>query len=107
MQWDFSFFWGWRRHSSYRGRFQNSRPGQRHCRELDPLLNEFFERSHVTACRPDLQLRVAGRAQLQQERFIASILHLEVRDDLRMAAVEALGDTENGGKGPDGSPQRW
>ena len=71
---------------------------QRRRSELDPLLNEFFERSHVAACRPDLQLRVAGRAELQQERFIALILHLQVRDDLRVAAVEALGDTENRGK---------
>ena len=77
-----------------RRRVQNS-PASTASQRAGPASERVFERSHVAACRPDLQLRVAGRAELQQERFIALILHLQVRDDLRVAAVEALGDTEN------------
>jgi hypothetical protein len=39
-----------------------------------------------------------------QQRVFASVVQFEPRDDLGVAAVEALGQTENGGKGADGAP---
>lgn len=43
---------------------------------------------------PDFQLRIARRAELQQEVF-APVAQLEPRDHLRVAAVEALGHAED------------
>jgi len=51
----------------------------------------------VPGRRPDLELGVASRSDLQQI-VVAAVVQLETRDDLRVAAVEALGQPQNRGK---------
>src|SRR3954469_17504989 len=69
----------------------------RHCAHFDAqrLADETFEFRGVTRRCPELQLRVAIRAQLQQS-VVAAIVQLEARDRLRVAAVEALGKPQHG-----------
>ena len=67
------------------------------------LAEQARQRSGVTGGGPQLELRVAARAHLEQ-RVFASIVQFESRDDLGVAAVEALRQAEHGGKGADGSP---
>ena len=55
--------------------------------------------------RPELELRVARRPHLQQ-RVVAAIVQLDAGDGLRVAAIEALGQPENGGERADGLPAR-
>ena len=51
---------------------------------------------------PQLQLRVARRAQLQQV-VVAAVVKLEARDRLRVAAIEAFREAQNGGERADGA----
>ena len=67
------------------------------------LAEQACERCGVPGGGPQLELRVAARTHLEQ-RVVASIVELESGDDLGVAAVEALGQAENRGKGPDSSP---
>jgi hypothetical protein len=62
--------------------------------EPDRFAKKIFERPQVAVRRPHLELRVARRAQLQQ-KIVAAIAQLEPRDHLRVAAVEALRETQN------------
>jgi hypothetical protein len=57
--------------------------------------DETFEFRGVTRRCPELQLRVAIRAQLQQS-VVATIVQFETRDRLRVAAVEALRKPQHG-----------
>jgi hypothetical protein len=52
---------------------------------------------------PDLQLRVARRAQVQEE-VVASIAQIERGDHLSVTAFEAFGDAQDGGEQPHGAP---
>ena len=50
--------------------------------------------------RPQLELGVAARADLQQ-RVLAAVVQLDARQALGVAAVEAFGEPQNGGQPPD------
>src|SRR3954471_12186372 len=67
--------------------------------DFDPerLSCESFEWRGVTRRGPELQLRVARRAQLQQI-VVAAVVELEAGDRLRVAAVEALREPEDRGE---------
>ena len=58
----------------------------------------------VTRRRPELQLRVARRAQLQQV-VVAAIVELEAGDGLRVAAIEALREAQNRRQRADRAPR--
>jgi hypothetical protein len=64
-----------------------------------------FERRGMPLRRPELQLRIARRSQLQQP-VVAAVVQLEPGHRLRVAAVEALGEPENRRKRPYGPPAR-
>src|SRR4051812_23989486 len=68
------------------------------------LSGESLERRGVPRGRPELQLRIARRTQLQQI-VVAAIVKLEAGDGLRVAAVEALRQPQNCGERADGSPR--
>jgi hypothetical protein len=53
----------------------------------------------VTRGGPQLQLRIAGRAQLQQV-VVAAVVQLKAADRLRVAAIEALGEAQDGRQRP-------
>src|SRR6185295_2785111 len=53
-----------------------------------------FERGRVARRGPQLELGVAGGAQLQQV-VVAAIVDVEAGDALRMAAIEALGEPQH------------
>ena len=53
---------------------------------------------------PQLQLRVARRPQLQQI-VVAAVVELEVRDRLRVAAIEALGQPQDRRERANGAPR--
>jgi hypothetical protein len=59
--------------------------------DLDPerLSHQAFEWRHMPRGGPELQLRVAGRAQLQQV-VVAAIVQLETGDGLRVTTIEAF-----------------
>jgi len=69
----------------------------RHRADFDAqwLADETFEFRSVTCRCPELQLRVAVRAELQQS-VVAAVVQFETRDRLRVAAVEALGKSQHG-----------
>jgi hypothetical protein len=58
----------------------------------------------VTRRGPQLQLGIARGAQLQQI-VVAAVVQLEAGDGLRVAAIEALGQTQDRGQRADGPPQ--
>ncbi len=58
----------------------------------------------MTRRGPQLQLGIAGRAQLQQI-VVAAVVQLEAGDGLRVAAIEALGEAQDRGQRADGPPQ--
>jgi len=64
------------------------------------LAREAFERRRVPRGGPQLQLRVAGRPQLQQV-VVAAIVKFEIGDGLRVAAIEAFGQPQNRGERAD------
>jgi len=53
--------------------------------------------------RPQFELRVAARADLQQ-RVFAAVVQLDARQALRVAAIEAFGQPQDRGERPDGLP---
>src|SRR5260221_10664098 len=55
-------------------------------------------------CRPELKLRVPGRAQTH-EVALALRDDVERRDDLRVTAIEPFGQPQHGGERPDRPPQ--
>ena len=67
------------------------------------LAEQARERCGVTGGGPELELGVAARPHLEQ-RVFAPVVQLESGDDLGVAAVEALRQAQNGGKGADGVP---
>ncbi len=57
--------------------------------------------------RPDLELRVAGRAELEQE-VLAAVAQLETRDHLRVTAIQALRQAQDCGEEADSASDiRW
>jgi hypothetical protein len=58
----------------------------------------------MPARRPQFELCVARRAQLQQI-VVAAVVQLESRHGLRVAAVEAFGEPQDGGERSDGNPR--
>src|SRR3989442_11639891 len=64
---------------------------------------EPLERRRMTAGRPQLELRVTRRANLQQA-VVAAIVEVEGGDGLRVAAIEAFGEPQDGRERPDGPP---
>ncbi len=54
----------------------------------------------MSVCRPDFQLGVAAGPELQQA-VVAAIVQLEPRHDLSVAAIETLGESQDGRKGAD------
>ena len=60
---------------------------------------QFLERRGMPPGRPELELRVAARSDLQQT-VLAMIVQVEAGDGLRVAAIEALGQPENGRERP-------
>src|SRR5437867_2314588 len=62
-----------------------------------------LERLGVPARRPQLELRIARRPNLQQP-IVATIVKVERGDGLRVTAIEALGQTENRRQRPDRAP---
>ena len=69
--------------------------------EPERLAGHAFERRGVPRGGPELQLGVARRAQLQQV-VVAAVVNLEARDALRVAAIEAFRETQNGRQRADG-----
>jgi hypothetical protein len=67
------------------------------------LPREPFERRRVPRGRPQLQLRVAGGPHLEQI-VVAAIVQLQPADGLRVAAVQALGKSQDRGQRANGSP---
>ena len=70
---------------------------------MQRLAEQPLERRRVAVGRPQLELRVAARPDLQQG-VLAAIVQLEPGDGLRVAAVEALGQTQDRRQRPDGPP---
>jgi hypothetical protein len=64
------------------------------------LAQDALEGHGVSGGRPQLELRIAGRSHLQQT-IVAAVVQLDARDRLRMTAIEALRETENGRERPD------
>src|SRR5712692_8139009 len=58
------------------------------------LADQPLERRRVAPRRPQLELRVASRADLE-EIVLAAIVQLETRDALRVAPIEALGQAQD------------
>ena len=67
------------------------------------LAQQLFKGRRVPCRSPELQLRIAGRAHLQ-ERIVAAIVQGEPRNRLGVAAVEALREPENRGQRADRAP---
>ena len=61
------------------------------------LSRQSFEWRAVARGGPELQLRVAGRAQLQQV-VVPPVVELETADRLRVAAIEAFRQPQDGGE---------
>jgi hypothetical protein len=57
----------------------------------------------MPCCRPQLELGIARRPQLKQH-VLSTIVKLESRHDLRVTAIEALGQPQDGRKRLDGLP---
>ena len=57
----------------------------------------------MAGCGPQLQLRIAGCPHLQ-EVVVATIVQLQRSNGLRVAAVEAFGESKNRGKHPHDPP---
>jgi len=74
--------------------------------DLDPdgLPQHPLERRKVLVRRPDLQLRVAGRMQVE-EHVLAAVTHVEPRNDLRVASVQPFGEPQNRGEQAHRAPQ--
>jgi hypothetical protein len=69
--------------------------------DAERLPEERLERGGVPHGRPQLELRVAGRADLEQG-VLAPIVQIDARDALRMAAVQALGEAQQRRERADG-----
>src|ERR1051326_3523495 len=65
--------------------------------ESEGLADETFERCGVTCGSPHLQLSIARRSKLKQT-IVTSIVQLDCRHGLLVAAVEALRQTQDRGK---------
>ena len=65
----------------------------------------FLERRDVPMRRPQLQFRVAVRAQAGQI-VVAAREEIDARERLRVAAIQALGQPDHRRQHPHGLPQR-
>jgi hypothetical protein len=65
---------------------------------------ESFERRGVSGRGPEFQFRITRRADLQ-EIVVATIVELQARDGLRVAAIEALRETQNRRQRPHDPPR--
>jgi hypothetical protein len=63
-----------------------------------------LERAGVARGRPEFELGIAARPDVQQV-IVAAIVELETGHDLRMTAVETLRETEDGPERPDCPPR--
>ena len=63
-----------------------------------------FERRRVAGGRPEFELDVAGRAQLQQV-VVAAVEQFQPRHRLGVAAIEALRETEDSRERTHGAPR--
>ncbi len=68
--------------------------------DSERLAGQALERRGMPRGGPELQFRVAGRAELQQV-VVAPIVKFEIRDRLRVAAIEAFGQTQDRGERAD------
>ena len=74
------------------------------CRfDAERFAGHLFEWCRVPRSRPELELRVAARAHLQQV-VVSPIVQVERADDLRVAAIQAFRQPENGGESPHRAP---
>jgi hypothetical protein len=75
------------------------------CR-LDPerLACQALERRGMARRGPELELRIAVCADLK-EVVVSAIVQLDAAHDLRMAAIEAFCEPEDGGERPDRPPR--
>jgi hypothetical protein len=71
--------------------------------ESEGLADETFERCGVTCGGPHLQLSIARRSKLKQT-IVTSIVQLDCRHGLLVAAVEALRQTQDRSKRANGLP---
>jgi len=69
--------------------------------DFDPerLSCQSFEWRCVPRRRPELQLRVAGRAELQQV-VVTAVVEFEARDGLGVAAIETFREPQDRGERP-------
>jgi hypothetical protein len=76
-------------------------------RDFEPnwLAEELFERRDVPVRRPQLEFRVAVRAQAG-EVIVTTREQIESAERLRVAAIQALGEPDHRGQGPNVPPQR-
>src|SRR5258705_3090228 len=65
--------------------------------ESEGLAGHSLKRRRMPRRRPELQLRVTRRAQLQQV-VVAAIVELQAGDGLRVAAIQTLREPQNRGK---------
>src|SRR6185503_4393345 len=72
-------------------------PSGRRDLEADGLADKLFKGLHMPARGPELELGVAGGVQLQ-DVLTPAIVEAHRVDDLRVAAVEALGQPQTGGQ---------
>src|SRR5437588_4230498 len=74
------------------------------CSSADFYSERFAEQARkrigVAASRPDLELGVSARSQLQKN-VVAAIVEVDAGDRLRVASIEALGEPEDRGKRAD------
>ena len=72
--------------------------------EPDGLAEESFERRNVPVRRPQLEFRVAVRAQAG-EIIVTTREQIESAERLRVAAIQALGEPHHCGQRPNVLPQ--
>src|SRR5436190_14306787 len=82
--------------------FSIRRPAHFHAHRL---AEHGLERRGVAGCRPQFQLRVARRAQLEQ-RIVAPIVQGDAADCLGVASVPVLGEPQDRGERPHGGARR-
>ena len=66
------------------------------------LANESFKRGGVPGGRPQLELCLSSRPNLEQV-VLAAIVQLDAGDLLGVAAIEAFGEPQDGRECPDGA----
>src|SRR3990172_6894492 len=73
--------------------------------EADGPVEHALERRGMAVRGPELQLRVARRAQPRKIIVVARV-EIDAAEGLRVTPIEPLGEPDDGGERPDGAPQR-